>query len=108
MEKGVTETGNITHLQRLTENQGTPITEDIQKVVEGWEGKTKGLLQITWEHGFIDMTNLQQYTIDGKKDAFGVLQPETNLKQLLANCTDFEQEELLLQSMGCLMGVEVD
>jgi len=48
------------------------------------------------------MTNLQQDTIDGKKDAFGLLQPEPSLKQLLANYT-----KSMLQSMGHLMGVEV-
>jgi hypothetical protein len=34
--------------------------------------------------------------------------PETSLKQILANCSDFEEEETMLQSMGRSMGVIVD
>jgi hypothetical protein len=34
--------------------------------------------------------------------------PETSLKQILANCSDFEEEEMMLQSMGRNMGVLVD
>ena len=58
--------------------------------------------------GFIDKHNLQQYTLDGKKDGHGNLWPETSLKHLLANCIDFEEEESLLQSMGWAMGISVD
>ena len=74
--------------------------EEIPKVTEGWEGKPKGMMQVLWERGFIDKNNLQQYTLDGKKDGHGNLRPETSLKHLLANCIDFEEEESLLQSMG--------
>jgi hypothetical protein len=76
--------------------------------VEGWEGKQKGLLQILWERGFVDVNNLSAYTVDGKKDEYGVIQKETSLKHLMSNCTDFEEEESLLQSMGRQMGVMID
>jgi hypothetical protein len=46
-----------------------------KKIIERWMGKPKGMLQVLWERGFIDEGNLQQYTIDGKKDAYGVLIP---------------------------------
>ena len=58
--------------------------------------------------GFIDVNNLSAYTIDGKKDEYGVIQKETSLKHLMSNCTDFEEEESLLQSMGRQMGVMID
>ena len=29
-------------------------TKEIQKVEEGWLGKSKGMLQILWERGFIN------------------------------------------------------
>ncbi len=57
--------------------------------------------------GFIDVNNLSAYTIDGRKDAYGVVQKETSLKYLMSNCTDFEEEESLLQAMGQQMGVMV-
>jgi hypothetical protein len=34
--------------------------------------------------------------------------PETSLKSLMASCTDFEEEETLLQHMGKTMGVVVN
>jgi hypothetical protein len=30
---------------------------------EGWVGKQKGLLQVFWEHGCIDESNLQEYQV---------------------------------------------
>jgi hypothetical protein len=46
--------------------------------------------------------------VDGKKDAYGVLIPNTSLKLMVSNLQDFEEEESLLQSMGWLMGVTID
>jgi hypothetical protein len=60
------------------------------------------MLQVLWEQGFLDIDNLKQYTVDGQKDAFGSLQHETSLKYLLINCTDFEEEELMLKSVGVI------
>ena len=76
--------------------------------MEGWQGKAKGLLQVLWERGFIDTTNIEKYTMNGRQDACGVLMPETSLKNLMANCVDFEEEESLLQANGHEMGVLVD
>ncbi len=78
------------------------------KFIEGWMHKPKGMLQILWERGIINDTNVAQYTIDGKKDAYGVLLPNTSLKFMLTNLQDFEEEESLLQSMGRLIGVIID
>jgi hypothetical protein len=65
-------------------------------------------LQDLWGSGFIDVNNLSAYTVDGRKDEYGVIQKETCLKHLMLNCTDFEEEESLLQSMGRQMGVMID
>ena len=73
-----------------------------------WVGKQKGLLQILWERGWVDISRLGKYTIDGSKDGFGIKQLDTSLKFLMANCVDFEEEESLLQSMGTKMGVIID
>jgi hypothetical protein len=42
------------------------------------------------------------------KGYFWCSQPTTSLKYLLSSCKDFEEEKLLLQSMGRKMGVLVD
>jgi hypothetical protein len=31
------------------------IEEGKEKVIEGWESKVKGLIQVLWERGWIDM-----------------------------------------------------
>ena len=71
-------------------------------------GKPKGMLQVLWERGHIDETHLKQYTVNGKKDAYGVIDLSTSLKNIVASCTDFAEEESLLQSMGRRMGVAID
>jgi hypothetical protein len=95
-------------LQELCKQHNLPTEVIEQKTVEGWEGKQKGLLQILWERGFIDVNNLSAYTVDGRKDAYGVVQKETSLKHLMSNCTDFEEEESLLQALSQQMGVMID
>jgi len=72
--------------------------------------KTKGFAASLWEHGFIDTSkNVKSYyTINGTKNTFGIIQTDMSLKYLMAACTDFEEEETLLQSMGRKMGVLVD
>jgi hypothetical protein len=54
------------------QTQDLPIEEDFDEVVEGWEEKPKGMLQILWQRGFIDPAKKKEYyTVDGKKDGFG-------------------------------------
>ena len=72
---GIEARGTAKKLQQLCKDQGLPIEIEERKIIEGWVGKLKGMLQVLWERGFIDEGNLQQYTIDGKKDAYGVLIP---------------------------------
>jgi len=74
------------------------------KVVPGRKGKQKGSMQSLWEWGWFNQATLTDYTIDGKTDLLGVWQMNTSLKYLMANCTDFVEEESLLQSMGHQMG----
>jgi hypothetical protein len=87
-----------TQTLRRAEENGICSKVTSAKVVEGWEGKAKGLLQVLWERGFINATNLENYTMNGRQDACGILIPDTSLKLLMANCLDFEEEESLLQA----------
>ena len=89
---------------------GILLEETTVKVKEGWAQKQKGLLQVLWERGFIDTSkNVKSYyTVNGTKNNFGIIQTNMSLKYLMAACTDFEEEETLLQSLGRKMGVLVD
>ena len=78
------------------------------KVIEGWHLKPKGYLQILWERGFISEKDLSKYTVNGKKDSYGFVDKSFSLKQIMANTTDFQNEESLLQSKGRELGVLVD
>ena len=79
------------------------------EIKEGWEGKAKGMEQILWERGWIDVTRPHKdYTKLGTKDSMGSIQKDTSLLELLTNCSDFENEETMLQTKGQEMGMLVD
>jgi hypothetical protein len=110
-EAGKSTKGKLANLQKAETNLGMPITEELQKITEGWVEKEKGILQILSERGFIDNSDskaYQRYTMAGTKDQYGIVRPETSLKHLMSTCTDFEEEETMLQYMAREMGVEVD
>jgi hypothetical protein len=83
------------------------------KVIEGWEGKAKGMLQVLWERGFVNTVEgekmaYQNYSIKGYNNQFGNHHPETSLKELMSSCKDFVEEETMLQSIARDVGVHVD
>ncbi len=107
--RGITAKGKKDIIQKIALEQGLPIEETKARIIEGWEGKPKGLQQVLWERGFIDANNLAKYTMDGRQDIYGVLVDKSfALKHLMASCQDFEEEETLLQTMGRDMGVLID
>ena len=106
--RGVSAKGRKDELQILCKQNNIPIEEELDEVVEGWEGKPKGMLQILWERGFVDPSKKKEdYTLQGKKDAFGKVNPETSLKHLMSLLTDFIEEETLLQYHARLLKVKV-
>jgi hypothetical protein len=114
--KGVLGSGDKKELQQLCLLNDVPISIETQGIVEGWEGKAKGMLQILFERGFIDpskivnrdISKITEYTVDGRNDAFGNLLPETSLKHHMAQLSDFQDEETLMQHHGKSLGVKVD
>jgi hypothetical protein len=102
--KGDSSHGNI----KKSKNNGI-LTKIIEQIIEeGWEGKPKGMVQILWEQGWIDEGRLQDYTVNGRKDALGTTINDTSLRYLLGNCEYFINEESMLQYYGRMMGVLVD
>jgi len=57
------------------------------------------MLQIAWERGLLDLEtySVEQFTEKGTKNAMGNIMEETCLTALLPNCSDFIEEESLLQ-----------
>jgi hypothetical protein len=66
------------------------------------------MLQILFERGIIDPTQISKYTVDGRNDVFGNLIAETSLKHLMEQLSDFQDEETLMQYHGRRLGVKVD
>jgi hypothetical protein len=114
--KGVLGRGDKKELQELCALNGVPVSLETVGISEGWEGKAKGSLQILFERGFVDPTKIvdrdlkkvTEYTVDGRNDAFGNLLPESSLKHLMAQLSDFQDEETLMQYHGRTLGVKVD
>jgi len=107
-EKGVSGTENMKHIQRLCQNMEIPLVELVEKTQLGWEGQPKGMLQFLWEHGWIDINNLGNYTASGKRNELVFIYTEFSLKYLLGSCQVIEEEESLLQAQGTSLGVTVD
>jgi hypothetical protein len=107
-QKGILTSGTFKKIKEICIQNNIPTEEEVQKIVQEWGGRQKGLLQCLWEHGWIDPMKLQDYTIEGRIDALGIKQISFSLKHLMANCTDFIEEELLLQSNGWKMGAVIN
>jgi hypothetical protein len=95
-------------LQEFARIRGIDLFEEKEHIITGWMGQPKGLLQILWERGLIPEHSLEKYTLDGRRDAItGVVDLHYSLRNLLAECTDFKEEETALQYLGTQLGVTV-
>jgi len=99
----------LADLQALAQQHSLEITTEKRKILLGWEGKPKGILQILWERGLIVGSDYKGMTLDGRKDPVtGLIQPGSSLRQLLAECSDFKEELSALQVLRRDLGVLAD
>ena len=98
---------NKRELAELCQQHQIATLKNVEKVKEGWEGKPKGLLQILWERGLIDGAKLNNYSLTGKKDELGTVDNSTSLRHIMGMCTDFLNEEGMMQHIGKGLGVKV-
>ena len=95
-------------LQDFARMHGVDLREQKEQIITGWEGQAKGLVQVLWERGFISEASLDKYTLDGRKDPItGKIDLQFSLRHLLAECTDFKEEETALQFLGTQLGMKV-
>jgi hypothetical protein len=94
---------NKRELVEICEQHQITITKNVEKIKEGWAGKPKGLLQVLWEQGLIDGTNLKDYSLTGKKDDFGAVNNRTGLRHIMEMCFDFLNEEDMLQHIAKIL-----
>jgi hypothetical protein len=108
-KKRIEAKGNSKHVQAMCVAQSIPTKYTEREIKEGWEGKAKGMEQILWERGWIDERKpCKDYIKLGTKYSMGMIQKDTTMLELVANCSDFENEETMLQSKGQEMGMLVD
>ena len=77
------------------------------KVIKGWKGKKKGLLQVLWERGHIDITKINQYVMKKASNNNTSDDLSMSLPHMLAECDDFKNEICQLEYIGKCIGVKV-
>lgn len=104
---------NKSQLKAVCEQKNIATFKMIPKIVQGWLGKPKGLLQILWETGWVDGNEYkgaalyEYYNKEGKKDAAGNLIPGTNLVAILQERHDFKNELTMMEYVGKRCGLIV-
>ena len=91
----------------MCEHHQIAIVKTVEKIKEGWEGKTKGLLQVLFERGLLDASNLKRYSLTGKKDDLGTVDNSASLRHIMGMCNDFINEEGMLQHIANNLVVKV-
>ena len=102
----------------ICKTQNIPIKYFDGDFIPGWMGKQKGMLQVLYERGYIDITKVKsarsmRYSKDGKKTdlvdgALTYVGKQFSLKFILKNCSDFKNEKTDLEhlcndlSEGCI------
>ena len=101
VDKNVRVKGLKARVQEEATKHGISLTKDVRTVlVKGWQGEPKGLLQVLWERGFIDQSKPRRYySMKGTKDDANIIRPDSCLVKMMEACTDFEEEQTLLQKM---------
>jgi hypothetical protein len=113
----------MNEIKEFANRHGVDLQYRKAHIMEGWVGKSKGLLQILWERGWIDpckcatfkqdktagkIVNTSFCTINGRKDAqTGQILETSSLRALMGQCTDFKEEETALQFLGKQLGLRV-
>ena len=101
--------GNKQQIRDMAQQAGLALTYLKREIIQGWEGKPKGMEQILWERGWIDPNVARKvYTVHGTKDSMGALRKDTSLQYLMSNLKDFETQETMLCLKAREMGVMID
>ena len=79
----------------------------VVRVIEGWVGRPKGIMQVLYKRDFIDhQRNLSDYSLDGKKqwkDENGVVRDQylpICLRYTLSQCIDFKHEITAMEDLA--------
>jgi hypothetical protein len=96
----------LVRLQEMAGERNIDLKRNETSKKEGWVGKQKGLMQVLWERGWIDESNLQEYQVL-RKDDEGEVIDDFSLGVLMASCLDFADEITEMEARGETMGIRV-
>jgi len=99
---------SMDELKLQANRYNVPVSIEVPEVIEGWEGKPKGLKQVLWERGLLDVSKIVDYSVSGKKMDDGDIDLSFSFRGIMEGCFDFENEETQLQSLGSALGIIVD
>ena len=113
---GLEAKGRKARVVELAKAANLSLTKTLEKIKPGWVGKAKGMLQVSFERGWIDSKKYdpqhnkaqQYYTVDGRKDECGNSINDSSLRRRMEQMPDFVGEETLLQFHGRKIGVIID
>ena len=105
--------GTRGELERMAKEHDLPVISEEKVIDEGWIGKPKGALQLLFERGWIDPTQIGSYTLKGKKISNVMTSRDENdtnfsISRLMQQQSDFKDEITLLQFHANLLGVTLD
>ena len=96
--KGLQPRGLLKDLQGMAQQNDIAIKKSVRKIKEGWINKSKGVLQVLYERGFINRSKLSDYKMEPFKDDNGNILDDTySLKVIMSKQTDFINEETMLE-----------
>ena len=104
--------GNLDEVQKLATNLNIPTKTTSKKILEGWVGKPKGMMQVLWERGFLNPSKssnelMRLYRFKKDKQTKQDI-PGSSLIEIIENLPDFKTELTLLQYRASQLGVTVE
>ena len=103
--KGYNGEGKVADLQKRAKDADIPLTETNGKIIEGYIGKPKGVVQISCEQGFLNLegklpngTKCSMNGTSSKDRLTGVTNVDktTSVVRMLSRCRDFKNEKTQL------------
>ena len=92
----------------IAKKEGISLTYTKPKVIKGWLNKSKGMMQILYERGFINPNvSVKSYTEKGLKLPTGLYDDTLQYKTMVDNLPDFKGEQSRLEFFAEKLGVTV-
>ena len=93
-------------IHNIASQYGIPIETEVENsTIEGWYNRPKGLLQVLYERGYVDINNLSKYSKNGRKKQMGEddkildIYKKYVLSDIMAQCDDFKNQRNSMEEL---------